>query len=123
MLTKAKEKINSNTVQFIQADINGNWNFVQQLFELVTFSLVLEHIQNLDHIFSEAAKVLVSGGHIYIGELHPFKQYSGTKARFETEEGLQIVDCYNHNISEFTQAAKKHSFAIIDINEYFDEGD
>jgi ubiquinone/menaquinone biosynthesis C-methylase UbiE len=90
---------------------------------MITFSLVLEHIQNLDHIFNEASNVLAKGGHLYIGELHPFKQYTGTKARFETEKGLQIADCYNHNISEFTQAAKKHGFAIVDLNEYFDEGD
>lgn len=123
MLAKAKEKINSAAVQFIQADITSEWNFGSKQFDLVTFSLVLEHIQNLDHIFSEAAKALLSGGHVYIGELHPFKQYSGSKARFETEQGVQIVECYNHNISEFTQSAKKHGFAIVDINEYFDDGD
>ncbi|MGF2411805.1 class I SAM-dependent DNA methyltransferase [Ferruginibacter sp.] len=123
MLAKAKEKINTAAVEFIKADITGTWNFATKQYELITFSLVLEHIQNLDHIFSEAAKALIKGGHVYIGELHPFKQYSGTKARFETAEGLQIVDCYNHNISEFTQAAKKHGFIIADINEHFDDND
>lgn len=123
MLAKAKEKIKAGTVQFIQADITGAWTFATKQFDLVTFSLVLEHIQNLNHIFSEASKVLVKAGYVYIGELHPFKQYSGTKARFETEEGLQIVDCYNHNIAEFTQTAKKYGFAITDINEYFDDND
>lgn len=123
MLAKAKEKINSDAVQFIQADITSSWTFAPKKFELITFSLVLEHIQNLDHIFSEAAKALVKGGYVYIGELHPFKQYTGTKARFETAEGLQIVECYNHNISEFTQAAKKHGFTISDVNEDFDDND
>jgi ubiquinone/menaquinone biosynthesis C-methylase UbiE len=123
MLAKAKEKIKTNAAEFIQADITGTWNFATKQYELITFSLVLEHIQNLDHIFSEAAKALIKGGHVYIGELHPFKQYSGTKARFETAEGLQVVDCYNHNISEFTQAAKKHGFIIADINEHFDDND
>jgi len=123
MLAKAKAKISSPAVNFIQADITGNWNFAEQQYDLVTFSLVLEHIQNIDHIFSEVSKSLTKGGHVYVGELHPFKQYAGTKARFETEEGLHIVDCYNHNISEFTQAAKKHQLNIIDINEYFDADD
>ena len=123
MLLKAKEKINSNKVEFIQADITNDWYFARQQYDLVTFSLVLEHIQNLDHIFSEVAKILVDDGHVYIGELHPFKQFNGTKARFESEEGVQIVDCFNHNISEFTQAAKKHGFAILDVNEYFDDND
>lgn len=123
MLAKAKEKISSPAVQFIQADITGNWPFAQKQYGLITFSLVLEHIQDLDHIFAEVAKSLIKGGYVYIGELHPFKQYTGTKARFETAEGLQVVECYNHNISAFTQAAKKHGLAIADINEYFDDND
>ncbi|MCG6915215.1 class I SAM-dependent methyltransferase, partial [bacterium BMS3Abin03] len=94
MLSKAREKINSDKVQFLQIDITKSWVFTKEKFDLVTFSLVLEHIENLDHIFNEAAKVLIPGGYIYIGELHPFKQYTGTKARYDSNEGLQILDCY-----------------------------
>jgi ubiquinone/menaquinone biosynthesis C-methylase UbiE len=121
MIAKAKEKITSDKVNFIQADVKESWNFTNDKFDLVSFSLVLEHIENLDHIFSEVSKVLLPGGFIYIGELHPFKQYTGTKARFETEEGLQILDCFNHNISDFIQSAKKTGLAILDINEFFDD--
>ena len=120
MLSKAREKINSDKVQFLQIDITKSWVFTKEKFDLVTFSLVLEHIENLDHIFNEAAKVLIPGGYIYIGELHPFKQYNGTKARYESNEGLQILDCYNHNISDFIQSAKRSGFEIENINEYFD---
>lgn len=123
MLSKAREKINSDKVQFLQTDITKSWVFTKEKFDLVTFSLVLEHIENLDHIFNEAAKVLIPGGYIYIGELHPFKQYTGTKARYESNEGLQILDCYNHNISDFIQSAKRSGFEIENINEYFDDED
>jgi ubiquinone/menaquinone biosynthesis C-methylase UbiE len=97
MLSKAKEKIGSNKVQFTQANINLDWEFGNAPYDLVTFSLVLEHIENLDHIFNQTAKQLRPGGHVYIGELHPFKQYTGSKARFETAEGMQVVECFNHN--------------------------
>jgi ubiquinone/menaquinone biosynthesis C-methylase UbiE len=107
MLARAKEKINSSHVQFLQADITTGWIFINQLYDLVSFSLVLEPIQNLDHVFSETSQKLKSGGYVYIGELHPFKQYTGTKARFDTEEGQQVVNCFNHHISEFIHAAKK----------------
>ncbi|MCG6959710.1 class I SAM-dependent methyltransferase [bacterium BMS3Abin03] len=123
MLSKAREKINSDKVQFLQTDITKSWFFTKVKFDLVTFSLVLEHIENLDHIFNEAAKVLIPGGYIYIGELHPFKQYTGTKARYDSNEGLQILDCYNHNISDFIQSAKRSGFEIENINEYFDDED
>jgi len=123
MLLKAKEKIQSDKVEFIQADSNDEWNFTEKTFDLIAFSLVLEHIENLDHIFKEAYKKLNDTGFIYIGELHPFKQYAGSKARFETNEGVQIVQCYNHHISDFIGSAKKYGLKLIDLDEYFDNGD
>ena len=123
MLAKAKEKIKSNNVEFIQADIKNKWTFTSQLYDLVSFSLVLEHIQNLDPVFNEASKRLKPGGYVYIGELHPFKQYAGTKARFDTDEGQQVVECYNHHVSEFIQTAKKYQLMPVDIREYFDDDD
>lgn len=118
MLAKAKAKL--PTTDFIQADITGPWNFTNRIFDLVTFSLVLEHIQNLDFIFSETARKLRPGGQVYIGELHPFKQYGGTKARFETENGTTVVDCYTHHISDFINNAKVHGFVLNDLQEWWD---
>lgn len=123
MLAKAKQKISSDNVNFIQADITQPWYFGDQKFDLVTFSLVLEHIENLNTIFEKISDVLEPQGQIYIGELHPFKQYSGTKARFEADSGLTVVTCYNHNLSDFTDAAKHCGFAIVDVAEYFDNND
>jgi ubiquinone/menaquinone biosynthesis C-methylase UbiE len=123
MLAVAKEKIKSDKVDFKQADITQSWTFVKEQFDLVTFSLVLEHIENLDDIFGEVSNALVPGGYVYIGELHPFKQYIGSKARFETDEGLQILKCFNHNISDFIQSAKNYNLKFLDINEYFDDND
>jgi len=123
MLEKAKEKIDSERVAFKQADITQPWTFREQLYDLVSFSLVLEHIDDLDPVFGEASRSLNNGGYLYVGELHPFKQYTGTKARFDTEEGRQVVDCYTHNVSDFIQAAKKQGLVLLDVNEYFDDND
>jgi len=121
MLSKAKEKVQSDKINFIQADINQPWTFTNRQFDLITFNLVLEHIEELESVFKKASESIKSGGYVYVGELHPFKQYSGSKARFETEGGVQIVPCFTHNLSEFTHAAKKNRFSILDVNEYFDD--
>jgi ubiquinone/menaquinone biosynthesis C-methylase UbiE len=130
MLEIAKLKLNTegpqeyqNKVIFVQADILEPWHFAQKQYDLVGFSLILEHIEHLEPIFAKTADALKQGGYVYIGELHPFKQYSGTKARFETEEGLKIVTCFNHHVSDFTQLAHKFGLDIVDVNEHFDEGD
>jgi ubiquinone/menaquinone biosynthesis C-methylase UbiE len=107
MLAKAKEKIKDSNVEFIQADITKDWTFVKKQYDLVTFSLVLEHIKDLETIFKKVAASLKQGGYVYAGELHPFKQYSGSKARFETSEGLHVVDCYNHHVSDLYRRRSK----------------
>jgi ubiquinone/menaquinone biosynthesis C-methylase UbiE len=124
MLAKAKNKIQSEKVKFIQADINAEWDFVQnEKFDLATFSLVLEHIENLDAVFEKLNPLLNNNASVYIGELHPFKQYSGTKARFHTEDGVKVLNCFNHHVTDFINAGKKNAFQIVDIDEYFDNND
>lgn len=123
MLSKARQKIMAENVQFIQADITNDWTFAAKQYDLVSFSLVLEHVENLNDIFKKVSTVISSNGIVYVGELHPFKQYTGTKARFDTETGQQIVTCFNHNLSDFTLAAKQNGFEIFIIDEYFDDND
>ncbi len=122
MLSKAKSKAIPGKVNFIQADITRDWSFAsEQEFDLVTFSLVLEHIENLDEVFEKVNRVTKANAFVYVSELHPFKQYSGSKARFETEEGLNVVTCFNHHISDFTSAARNNGFSIVEVEEYFDD--
>ena len=92
MLNKAQAKIKSDKVTFLQADLQKPWTFVTQKFELLIFSLVLEHIENLGPVFEKASKSVKSGGYVYIGELHPYKQYTGTKARFENSYLLYMQE-------------------------------
>lgn len=120
MLAKARKKVRNPNVIFCQADISNPWDFAGRPFDLISFSLVLEHIEDLDHIFREAARKTASGGYLYLGELHPYKQYLGTKARFETDEGTRIVTCFDHHLTDFSDAACKNGFSILQIGEYFD---
>jgi len=121
MMEKAREKITSDHVDFVQADINKEWSFLKSAVDLVTCSLVLEHIEHLTPVFEKASASLNKGGHFYIGELHPFKQYTGSKARFEKDNTTYVLDCYTHHISSFTSAAANQGFSLMDLDEWFDE--
>ena len=123
MIARAKIKITSEKVIFRQADLFQPWNFADRQYDLVTFSLVLEHIENLQPVFQKVSEVVKPGGLVYVGELHPFKQYSGTKARFETSNGAETLPCFIHHISDFTNAAKGAGFQICDFMEFFDDDD
>lgn len=123
MLEKAKEKIQSDKVAFHIVDILKDWTFSNCKYDLVTFSLMLEHIEDLESIFQKLAAVTEKGSKVYIGELHPFKQYAGSKARFETATGTEVVTCFNHHVTDFITAAKNNGFTLLLIDEQFDEGD
>ncbi len=123
MISKAIAKIKNKNVLFQQADITRQWNFAMQKFDLVTCSLVLEHIENIDFIFEQASIVLKTHGYFYLGELHPFKQYSGSKARFEKGNEVFELECHVHNISDYFNAATTNNFECVNISEWFDEND
>lgn len=123
MMAKAKDKVAAEHVEFKQADITKPWEFVTEAPDLITCSLILEHINDLEPIFQQAANVLKPGGYFYICELHPYKQYAGGKARFETDEGLQVLECFVHHVSDYYEAAVKNNFNCSALNEWFDEGD
>ncbi len=121
MLLKAKAKISHNKVTFIQGNLNERWQVSDNYFNLITCNLTLEHIQNLDAIFKQATQKLKKDGLFFICELHPFKQYTGSKARFETENGTQELEVYTHHITEYIYFAKKYNLQLINnLNEWFD---
>jgi ubiquinone/menaquinone biosynthesis C-methylase UbiE len=123
MMAKAAQKIVTSNVEFVIADINKPWNFTADKFDLISFSLILEHVESIDEIFNKSNNVIQTGGFLYIGEFHPFKQYAGSKARYTTSEGEQIVTCFTHNVSDFTEAAKKYNFSLLVLEEWFDDND
>jgi len=123
MVAIATEKVKSSNTKFVIADINKPWDFTNEKYDLVTYSLVLEHIEHIESVFEKIAQITNEQAFVYIGELHPFKQYAGSKARFTTEAGEQIATCFTHNISDFINAAYKYNFELNLLDEWFDDDD
>ena len=123
MIAKAREKVTVPHVRFEMADITQPWICTDSSFDLITCNLVLEHIKNLDHVFAEAARTLQRGGRFLVNELHPFKQYGGTKARFERGADVVEVNVFVHHISEFIHAAEKNGLKMVRFDEVWHEDD
>jgi ubiquinone/menaquinone biosynthesis C-methylase UbiE len=119
MIAKAREKVQAENVRFALMDITRPWEFADEFFDLIVCNLVLEHIQDISHVFSEAARTLRSGGHFFIDELHPFRQYEGTKARFYRTGEKVEVDAFLHHVSDFLKAAKDHRLSLVHLDEYW----
>ncbi len=121
MLDKAKTKVQDNRVTFQKADLTTEWQIENDDADLITCSLVLEHIKDLEFIFNQANLKLKTNGLFFISELHPFKQYSGTKARYDTENGTQELETYVHHISEYLNVAINNGFELMKLKEWFDD--
>ena len=123
MLEKALEKVNSGNVIFTLGDISKPWPCRDRSADLITCNLVLEHIQNLAFIFSEADRILTKDGYFFISELHPFRQYQGTKANFQREEDAIEIQAFIHHLSDFTTHAKNNNFIVNDFQEWWHKKD
>ncbi len=123
MLDRARDKVKRDNVIFQQADITQGWDFTDRKADLITCSLILEHISDLFPVFQDVKDHLKENGHFYVCELHPFKQYGGSKARFETTEGTQVLDCYIHHVSDYLNAASRNELVLVQMNEWFDDND
>ncbi len=123
MLSQAKGKMHLDHVFFAVADLTKPWPCKAESVELVVCNLVLEHIEDLDVIFSEAQRALVAGGKFLISELHPFRQYQGTQANFKRGRETIEIPAFVHNLSDFTGAAARHELSLRSFNEWWHEAD
>jgi len=115
--------VQAENVRFSIMDITQRWNFENQSFELIVCNLVLEHIEDLPFVFSEATRTMKEKGRFFINELHPFKQYEGKKARFYIDEETIEVEAFVHHISDFFHAAVNNRLTLVKLDEYWHEKD
>ena len=125
MLARAREKVQAANVTFVETDLTQAWPVEDCSADLVVCNLVLEHIENMHFIFAQAARVLLPGGRFFVCELHPFRQYQGTQATYQRDDGAVLIDAYVHHISDFLAAAEASGLSLTSLKEWWhveDEG-
>jgi ubiquinone/menaquinone biosynthesis C-methylase UbiE len=120
MLAQARAKGIAANVTFLQADLTRPWPCADQSVDLIACNLVLEHIADLGVVFTEAARTLAPSGHFFICELHPFKQYLGSKATFQRGETRIEPPAFVHHVADFFDAAARTGFTLTSLKEWWD---
>ena len=125
MLTRARTRVSSENVQFIEHDIQRTWPIPDESVNAVVGNLVLEHISNIQIIFHEAQRVLRPNGTLFICELHPFRQRLGGQAQFtDTKSGHRLkVEAYAHDVSEYVNGGIGAGLQLVGIGEWGDDQD
>ena len=119
MMAIARSRVKAQNVTFSLADITQPWRIENDSVDLVVCNLILEHIEDLNFVFSEAARALWSHGKFFVIELHPFKQYQGRKAIFERNGVTTEIRAFVHHISDFLEAANKNGLTLIELKEWW----
>ena len=124
MLIHARANVSDPNVHFVEQDLNRHWKVGSASFDLIVCTLVLEHIEDLDHIFHEARRTLRPGGEFLFCELHPFRQLTGGQAQFqEHADEPTLIPAFLHNISDYVNTAIDAGFEILRLEELSDEED
>jgi len=123
MIENAKRKLPLKNISFTVADITKPWPVRDKSADLIVCNLVLEHIEDIFFIFSEARRALASKGLFFICELHPFRQYQGTKANFQRNQETTEIQAFVHNLSDYTAAAGENGFALKGLKEWWHKED
>ena len=118
MLARARKIKELWDVTFKQVDLTQPWPVADLSVDLAAANLVREHIEDLNPVFSEAARVLVPGGRLFISELHPFRQYLGAKATMKTGAVEREIPAFVHHISDFLDTAMTSGFTLERFNEW-----
>lgn len=125
MLGQARANVTASNVCFVQNDIRQSWSVEDSAVDFIFCTLVLEHIEDLRHIFDEAMRVLRPGGEFLIYELHPFRQLQGGQAQFTDVKSNEFVfvPAYLHSVSEFVNTALEAGFELVRLDEWRDADD
>ncbi|GAP38994.1 methyltransferase domain-containing protein [Piscinibacter sakaiensis] len=120
MLAVARRQVARPNVVFRQADLAADWPCPAGWASLVSFNLVLEHLESLAPVLRRAAECLAPGGAVFISELHPFKQYQGSQARFQDAQGREFrVPAFTHHVSDFVRAAQACGLVLRGVDEWW----
>lgn len=122
MLAVARELVSASHVRFVEHDIRAPWPLDDAAVDLVVGNLVLEHVQHLAPVYAEAARVLRSGGQLFLCELHPQRQLLGGQAHFTdpaTSETI-AVPAFRHTASEYVNAGLAAGFVLRNLGEWLE---
>jgi ubiquinone/menaquinone biosynthesis C-methylase UbiE len=124
MLAKASARVNDPGVRFIQHDARAKWPLADASADIVIAMLILEHVQNLEPFFAEAARVLSHGGNLFVCELHPMRQLTGGQAQFNNPKTgeRRRVTAFVHDVSDYVNAGLSAGLELQHLGEWRDAG-
>jgi ubiquinone/menaquinone biosynthesis C-methylase UbiE len=120
MLAQARQKTGGSDLRFQVHDLSLPLPFPAKNFDRVLCALVVDHIEELDKLFSEMHRVCRPTGSVIVSGMHPAMMLRGVQARFrlpETDREIRPAS-YPHAMSNYVMAATRAGFAFDHFSEH-----
>lgn len=120
MLAVAKQRLAGRDVTFVEADLAAPLPFADASFDLVLCCLALEHLRDLDPLFAEVRRVLVTGGAFVCSDMHPAMRLRGNQANFDDpNDGSEVrVEGHEHPVASYVMAAVGAGLRVDRVEEH-----
>ena len=120
MLAKAHEKAKGYSIDLIVHDLHQRLPFETGQFDMVVSGLVLEHIADLAHYFSEIARVLGNPGRAVVSAMHPAMFLRDSQAQFTDPNSGDKVrpGSLSHQLSDVVMGAVSASLELVHFAEH-----
>jgi malonyl-CoA O-methyltransferase len=87
-------------------------------YDIVLFSLTLEHMQHVGVPLREACRILAQDGLVKIYEIHPYLSLSGVAAHFQDGSEEVRMPAYPHQFSTYLNAFSEAGLRVTDCREW-----
>jgi SAM-dependent methyltransferase len=99
-------------------DVLGTTPLETASYDLVTVSLVDEHLPDVRPLYREGARITHPDGYLVLVGYHPFFLMSGIPTHFNSASGEPVsIQCYVHLLSDHVQAALAAGWALLEMHE------
>ena len=105
-------------VPLVQADMQQRWPFDDDTFDAVLNALVGEHLDDLDTMSREMARVLRSGGKAVFSVYHPAMSAAGKEAHFLKDDIEYRLGAVHHELADYQAAFERAGFVKIAATEH-----
>ena len=111
MLALARQKVPRPNVQFIHHDIRQPWPVEGGTADLVLINLVLEHIEQLEPIFHNAAAIMRPTAELIVTDLHPDRVTAGKGAEITALD--ETIINFVHPVAEYIMVAQGAGLQLV----------
>jgi ubiquinone/menaquinone biosynthesis C-methylase UbiE len=120
MLEQARAKAEGLEIDFAVHDLAKPLPFTDASFDRVVCGLVIDHIADLQSLFSEMRRVCKPAGCVVVSVMHPAMMLKGVQARFEDAASGETIypASVPNQISDYCMAAARAGFTFDHLGEY-----